>query len=386
MVLQKYGNLTDMQFSTVAILDEAGRLLERTRYQTYGQGLHEWPGDFNGDGFVDDTDNAALSTVAANAPVIGDPTYDPDMDLNRNGEVNDKDLDMWNMWSGRGPLAAGQISDPDGPANTIGYSGYVFNPEAMIYTVRHRHYEPMLGRFMEADPRGYVDGMNLYQYAKGRPLCYTDPSGLQAWGTRQDWQTAGGFFSALWSVMDLTGDIGLLVVEKKFPAWAASAAKLTQSGGALFPQVMRINENILAVMKVGSTFLSGVAGVAGVAINGADTIVNIMEGEYYQAGGDGAEVVLAVGGLVALATSHPGVGILYASFSIGVFIGQEVTNHYYSEEAQQAKTKTRNKAGTCAVLKSEHTRLTAKGTSPCESRMQNIKSSWKAQACSGQLE
>lgn len=36
---------------------------------------------------------------------------------------------------------------------------------------------PTLGRFMQRDPLGYVDGMSVYQYVKGQPLAMNDPSG-----------------------------------------------------------------------------------------------------------------------------------------------------------------------------------------------------------------
>jgi len=41
-------------------------------------------------------------------------------------------------------------------------------------------YAPSTGRFMQRDPAGYVDGLNLYTYAKASPLVYTDPMGLGA--------------------------------------------------------------------------------------------------------------------------------------------------------------------------------------------------------------
>jgi hypothetical protein len=44
--------------------------------------------------------------------------------------------------------------------------------------MRHRTYDPALGRFIQRDPAGYLDGMSLYQYARSSPAVLSDPMGL----------------------------------------------------------------------------------------------------------------------------------------------------------------------------------------------------------------
>ena len=34
-----------------------------------------------------------------------------------------------------------------------------------------------MGRFLQADPVGYEDGMNMYAYCSNNPLVFVDPSG-----------------------------------------------------------------------------------------------------------------------------------------------------------------------------------------------------------------
>jgi|GEM_PF-6926583 len=43
---------------------------------------------------------------------------------------------------------------------------------------QNRHYDPQLGRFLQPDPLGYVDGPNVYQYGLNNPANYSDPMGL----------------------------------------------------------------------------------------------------------------------------------------------------------------------------------------------------------------
>jgi len=62
--------------------------------------------------------------------------------------------------------------------NPILFAGYFHDNETGLYHVRHRMYSPTLQRWLQRDPAGYVDGMNLYAYARCQPTAATDSSGL----------------------------------------------------------------------------------------------------------------------------------------------------------------------------------------------------------------
>lgn len=79
------------------------------------------------------------------------------------------------------------VSDPDGGnprswswyGNRFMFTGREWIPELGLYDYRNRFYHPLLGRFLQADSKGFDAGdMNLFRYCGDDPMDREDPMGL----------------------------------------------------------------------------------------------------------------------------------------------------------------------------------------------------------------
>ena len=66
---------------------------------------------------------------------------------------------------------------------TFGFQGQRYDAETGLYYMKMRYYDPKTGRFLQPDPIGYGDGLNIYQFAYNNPNNFSDPLGLAADGS-----------------------------------------------------------------------------------------------------------------------------------------------------------------------------------------------------------
>jgi RHS repeat-associated protein len=92
------------------------------------------------------------------------------------------------------------------------FTGRRWDSVAGLYYYRFRDFSPDLGRFLQPDPLGYIDGMNLYAYVNNNPLNWIDPWGLcKGEGGNPNWTWDWGGFAKYTIVGTGLGALGGVV-------------------------------------------------------------------------------------------------------------------------------------------------------------------------------
>jgi RHS repeat-associated protein len=76
------------------------------------------------------------------------------------------------------------------------FHGRRYDRETNLYYYRARYYDPIMGRFLQTDPMGYEDSMNLYQGFNMNPVNFVDPWGEKLFAAG-DIQTVLGWLEGI---------------------------------------------------------------------------------------------------------------------------------------------------------------------------------------------
>jgi RHS repeat-associated protein len=88
--------------------------------------------------------------------------------------------------SGSGDWVRHEPDEPSAYGNPFMWTGQRHDVAIGLYHFPFRTYSPRLGRWLQRDPLGYVDGVSLVQYCMSAPLRYIDPLGLE-WSWYEGW-------------------------------------------------------------------------------------------------------------------------------------------------------------------------------------------------------
>ncbi len=186
------------------------------------------------------------------------------------------------------------------------YTGQIALPEIQLYHYKARVYDPVLGRFLQTDPVGYRDDLNLYAYVSDDPMNRSDPTGRYGRGV--------GWSDEQWSKFDAAQRQAAVRMERTAGQLRGAAGDLS-AGRSANRQLVAKFEHTFGQGSATSGNLTRAAealsnGAAALRSDGTDLrVANMASAAGYlsipNANANGVAAVVGNGGVLTANGGHP---------------------------------------------------------------------------------